>query len=958
MAKTAIRVAPEAEETPEATETNVPHATLRPGVESGIHVIQAWEVADQAERLGLLLVPEDEGKVCRQLDDDSYWLLALVSPLTWMPFGGVTSVFGRAGPDVVAADNDYDSDQIENISSVTGASLTDALEALEAAIAAVVVPVQSVFGRGGDVLATLGDYTSSLVSNVSAVAGATVSAALDVLASAISSLSTTVTGLGASKADNATTFTAGAGLGGGGDLSANRNFDVLPHADGSIAVGPDSVGVGVLATDAQHGARGGGTQHAAATGTAAGFMTVAQVNALAQAEADIDALELGLSAGGDVHGPAAANDNALARFDGDGKHVQGSPIGISDTGAITGAASLDVTGNITVGGLVDGVDVSALAAAVGGKGDVVGPASATDERIARFDGATGKLVQSSVVGVSDAGAITGATSLDVTGNIVVSGLVDGVDVSALATTVSTKAAGPASATDERVARFDGASGKLLQDSAVAISDAGNVTGVASLTVTGNITVGGTVDGVDISQLALGSGKLQYTWVVDDYADLATVTPVPGPGDEGKLALVRYSGTDQVGNTILDNSTFYYVKEVTEPTAGHLWRNMTTRDVDARVTMLEETGPGGTGDVVGPTSATDNAVTRFDATTGKLVQSSLVTIDDSGNIATPGLVDGVDVSTLSTTVSGKVAGPASSTLNAVARYADTTGKLAKNSGVTVDDSNNLAGIATATCVNLTVNGSITVTGNVDGVDVSTLNTTVTGKMTGAAASNLNALVKFGDTTGKLAKSGGAVLLDDSANLSGLASLTTSTLTVNGAITVSGTVDGVDVSSLNTTVTNQQTSINNLTSRPYLTIGTDAVLSAERALQQGDSIWIADSGSVATVNFRPLSILIQSGLTLSPVSHPNGSLLNCSNVAGDLVWTLQTNAVSPFPLGTFLRIARIGGAGKLTVSPAGGVTVYNHTGSTAWIGAFTLYHYNFTVLHKVDTDVWFNHGVCGQ
>jgi hypothetical protein len=47
------------------------------------------------------------------------------------------------------------------------------------------------------------------------------------------------------------------------------------------------------------------------------------------------------------------------------------------------------------------------------------------------------------------------------------------------------------------------------------------------------------------------------------------------------------------------------------------------------------GGGGSGDVVGPASATDNAIARFDATTGKLIQSSLVSIDDSGNMNTPG-----------------------------------------------------------------------------------------------------------------------------------------------------------------------------------------------------------------------------------------------------------------------------------------------------------------------------------
>ena len=44
-----------------------------------------------------------------------------------------------------------------------------------------------------------------------------------------------------------------------------------------------------------------------------------------------------------------------------------------------------------------------------------------------------------------------------------------------------------------------------------------------------------------------------------------------------------------------------------------------------------------GDVVGPASSTDNAIARFDSTTGKLLQNSLVTIDDSGNISAPSFV---------------------------------------------------------------------------------------------------------------------------------------------------------------------------------------------------------------------------------------------------------------------------------------------------------------------------------
>lgn len=48
-------------------------------------------------------------------------------------------------------------------------------------------------------------------------------------------------------------------------------------------------------------------------------------------------------------------------------------------------------------------------------------------------------------------------------------------------------------------------------------------------------------------------------------------------------------------------------------------------------------PAGTGDVVGPGSATDNAIARFDGTTGKLIQNSAVTVDDTGVLGFP---DGV------------------------------------------------------------------------------------------------------------------------------------------------------------------------------------------------------------------------------------------------------------------------------------------------------------------------------
>ena len=71
-------------------------------------------------------------------------------------------------------------------------------------------------------------------------------------------------------------LTAGAGL-----TKSGTVIDVVADADGSLVVAADSMKVGVLATDAQHGARGGGTQHALAGTSAAGFLAAVNVGAAA-----------------------------------------------------------------------------------------------------------------------------------------------------------------------------------------------------------------------------------------------------------------------------------------------------------------------------------------------------------------------------------------------------------------------------------------------------------------------------------------------------------------------------------------------------------------------------------------------------------------------------------------------------------------------------------------------------
>ena len=102
----------------------------------------------------------------------------------------------------------------------------------------------------------------------------------------------------------------------------------------------------------------------------------------------------------------------------------------------------------------------------------------------------------------------------------------------------------------------------------------------------------------------------------------TVTSVDGTGGTGISVTggpITTSGTLTITNTAPD--------QVVSLTAG---TGISTTGTYPNFTITN-TSPSAGGDVVGPASATDNAVARYDTTTGKLIQDSLVLIDDTGSV---------------------------------------------------------------------------------------------------------------------------------------------------------------------------------------------------------------------------------------------------------------------------------------------------------------------------------------
>lgn len=128
--------------------------------------------------------------------------------------------------------------------------------------------------------------------------------------------------------------------------------------------------------------------------------------------------------------------------------------------------------------------------------------------------------------------------------------------------------------DNQIVRFDGASGKIIQNSGITIADG------ASGTLSGTNT-----------------------------------------GDQNLFGTIAVAGqSNVVADSTNDTLTFIAGTNI----------SITTNASTDTITINNTAASGG--DVVGPASATDNALVRFDLTTGKLVQNGVITESDIGDLA--------------------------------------------------------------------------------------------------------------------------------------------------------------------------------------------------------------------------------------------------------------------------------------------------------------------------------------
>ncbi len=226
--------------------------------------------------------------------------------------------------------------------------------------------------------------------------------------------------------------------------------------------------------------------------------------------------------------------------------------------------------------------------------------------------------------------------------------------------------GPGTSTDNAAMRWDGTNGDTAQNSTVTISDAGAIVIPGTLTVGSSAHVltnsAGLIDGGKIQTATVTSTQLSASGVVADSYTLAGIT-IDSAGritaaQDGSVALIdlsdgetAYTGAAGYPIVVSSGETSWEFASELSPTVLPVMVGDSGSGGTAGIVPAPGAGdaaagkflaadgtfavPSGTGNVAGPASSTDNAIALFDGDTGQLLQDSSILSSDGSSLVVPG-----------------------------------------------------------------------------------------------------------------------------------------------------------------------------------------------------------------------------------------------------------------------------------------------------------------------------------
>ena len=442
----------------------------------------------------------------------------------------------------------------------------------------------------------------------------------------------------------------------------------------------------------------------------------------------------------------------------------GTVTSVGGTGTVNGitlSGTVTSTGNLTLGGSLSGsaasltglpltTGVTGILPIVNGGTNASTAATARSNILPSYAGNAGKVLAVNI-GTTDvefisAGGVGTVTSVAVSGG----------------TTGLTTSGGPITA-----------AGTITLAGTLAVANGGTGTSTPAIVAGTNVTVSGSWPNQTINATAGGSGTV--TSVAATVPSIFSISGSPIT-TSGTLAMT-YSGTAlPVVNGGTGETSYTNGQLLIGNTTGNTLTK-TTLTAGTGVTITNGTGSitiaasGGSGDVVGPASATDNAITRYDGTTGKLVQTSLVTVADDGAITAPSVG-----SVIPFYYANQAAFPSAVTYHGaiahshsdLAMYfahssawhrlldANTAVTVAQGgTGLTTTPANGALDIGNGTGftrTTLTAGSGITITNGAGSISIASSGGT--GDVVGPASAVANSIALFNSTTGKLIKDSSA------------------------------------------------------------------------------------------------------------------------------------------------------------------------------------------------------------